>query len=71
MFLVLMRLELRTSWFAIATSATRDASKLVGEFLPQMGSPQPLSSLLLFRGEGPSRTHIGDSFIKGFIDQKV
>jgi hypothetical protein len=50
MFLVLTRLELKTSWPAYATSATRDASEPVEEFLPQMGSPQPLSSLQLFLG---------------------
>ena len=48
MFLVFDKFELRTSWPASATSATRDASKPVAEFLPQMDSPQPLSSLQLF-----------------------
>ena len=42
------KFELRTKCPASATSATRDASKPVAEFLPQMDSPQPLSSLQLF-----------------------
>ena len=62
---VLLHIEEGFAVLHLAFSATRDASKLVEEFLPQMGSPQPLSSLQLFSWISQQ---FGKSFCRGECD---